>query len=120
MLVAAILHAAASCVLGPAIAAISLGLVGHAAIGERFGRNARFASIGAALPPRSWATFGYLLHAPGGFLRHRSAARPDPARAVAHRAAEIDPERAHGDLPRLVATGEPPVDLRSLLASAPC
>ena len=31
---------------GPCIAAISLGLVGYAAIGERLGRNARFASIG--------------------------------------------------------------------------
>jgi len=37
------LHAAASCILGPAIAAISLGLVGYAALGERIGRNARFA-----------------------------------------------------------------------------
>jgi len=37
VLSASILHAAASCVLGPAIAAISLGLVGHAAIGERLG-----------------------------------------------------------------------------------
>ena len=36
----------ASCVLGPAIAAISLGLVGPLAIGERLGRNARFASLG--------------------------------------------------------------------------
>ena len=44
VLAAAMLHALASCVLGPAIAAISLGLVGHAAIGERLGRNARFAS----------------------------------------------------------------------------
>src|SRR5258708_7116186 len=42
---AATLHAAASCVLGPAIAAISLGLVGPRAIGERLGRNARFASL---------------------------------------------------------------------------
>ena len=33
--------------LGPAIAAISLGLVGHAALAERLGRNQRFASIGA-------------------------------------------------------------------------
>ena len=33
VLSASILHAAASCVLGPAIAAISLGLVGHAANG---------------------------------------------------------------------------------------
>jgi predicted MFS family arabinose efflux permease len=39
-------HAAASCVLGPAIAVISLSLVGHAGLGERIGRNARFASIG--------------------------------------------------------------------------
>ena len=49
VLSAAIVHALASCVLGPAIAAISLGLVGHAAISERLGRNARFASIGNGL-----------------------------------------------------------------------
>src|SRR5262245_64047058 len=46
VLAAAVLHALASCVLGPAIAAISLGLVGHEGIGDRLGRNARFASIG--------------------------------------------------------------------------
>ena len=45
---ARVLHAAASCVLGPVIAAISLGLVGHAALGARLGRDARFASIGIA------------------------------------------------------------------------
>lgn len=44
--VAEILHGFASCVITPAIAAISLRLVGHAAFGERLGRNARFASIG--------------------------------------------------------------------------
>lgn len=43
---AQILHGVASCLLTPAIAAISLELVGHAALGERLGRNARFASIG--------------------------------------------------------------------------
>jgi len=32
--------------LGPAIAAISLGLVGHSSLPERLGRNQRFASIG--------------------------------------------------------------------------
>jgi predicted MFS family arabinose efflux permease len=46
VMAAATLHAAASCVLGPAIAAISLGLVGRLEIGERFGRNARYASLG--------------------------------------------------------------------------
>jgi MFS family permease len=34
-------------ILGPAIAAISLGLVGHTALAERLGRNQRFASAGA-------------------------------------------------------------------------
>jgi MFS family permease len=46
---ARVLHAAASCILGPTIAALSLGLVGHAALGERLGRNARLASIGAGV-----------------------------------------------------------------------
>jgi MFS family permease len=55
VLSAAVLHSAASCVLGPAIAAISLGLVGHAAIGEGFGRNARFARRSATdLRPPRW------------------------------------------------------------------
>jgi MFS family permease len=49
VLVAQILHGFASCVLTPAIAAISLHLAGHAALGERLGRNARFASIGNGL-----------------------------------------------------------------------
>src|SRR5215469_3435286 len=46
VIVAQALHAFSSCVLTPAIAAISLHLVGHAAFGERLGRNARYASIG--------------------------------------------------------------------------
>ena len=58
---AATLHAAASCVLGPCIVALSLGLVGHAAIGERLGRNARFASIGNGIAAAAMGAFGYLL-----------------------------------------------------------
>src|ERR1700748_1115271 len=49
VIIAQVLHAFASCVLTPAIAAISLHLVGYAALGERLGRNARFASIGNGL-----------------------------------------------------------------------
>src|SRR5580704_15381780 len=44
VLAGSVMHALASCVLGPAMVAISLGLVGPAAIGERLGRNARFAA----------------------------------------------------------------------------
>jgi MFS family permease len=40
------IQGAASSLMGPTIAAISLALVGRAVLGERLGRNARFASIG--------------------------------------------------------------------------
>jgi MFS family permease len=49
VLAAQALHAFASSMLTPAIAAISLHLVGHAGLGGRLGRNARFASIGNGL-----------------------------------------------------------------------
>ena len=65
---AATLHAAASCVLGPAIAAISLGLVGPFAIGERLGRNARYASLGNGVAAAVMGTCGYLLSSRSVFL----------------------------------------------------
>jgi MFS family permease len=46
---AKVLHALASCLLGPTIAAMSLGLVGHAFLSLRLGRNARFLSLGNAI-----------------------------------------------------------------------
>ena len=56
---ARVVHATASCILGPTIAALGLGLVGHAALGERLGRNARYASIGAESPRSPWARPGH-------------------------------------------------------------
>jgi MFS family permease len=41
--------------LGPAVPAISLGLVGHDALPMRLGRNQRFAAIGGLSPHCSWA-----------------------------------------------------------------
>jgi MFS family permease len=49
VMLAELLHGAASSLFNPAVAAISLRLVGYAALGERLGRNASFASIGSAL-----------------------------------------------------------------------
>ena len=46
---AEVLHGFASCMIGPAIAAVSLALVGRRGRGVRLGRNARFASIGSAV-----------------------------------------------------------------------
>src|SRR6516225_8850203 len=48
-------------VLGPAVAAISLGLVGHAALAERLGRNQRFASAGALIVTGLMGAIGYFL-----------------------------------------------------------
>jgi MFS family permease len=56
-----VLHAAASCVIGPVIAAISLGLAGHAALGARLGRNARFGSIGNGFGAAAMGLCGYLV-----------------------------------------------------------
>ncbi len=49
VLAAEVLHALASSVLTPAIAALSLLLAGRAALGERLGRNAAFAAVGSGL-----------------------------------------------------------------------
>jgi predicted MFS family arabinose efflux permease len=68
VLASRVLHAAASCVVGPAIVAISLGLVGHAALGERIGRNVRFMSIGAGLSAAAMGATGHLLSNQSVFL----------------------------------------------------
>jgi MFS family permease len=47
--------------LGLAIAAISLGLVGHAALGDRLGRNQRFASTGGVVAAGLMGLIAYFL-----------------------------------------------------------
>src|SRR3984893_4362694 len=47
--------------LGLAVTAISLGLVGHHALGERLGRNQRFASTGGVLATGLMGLIGYFL-----------------------------------------------------------
>ncbi|KAB1073408.1 MFS transporter [Methylobacterium planeticum] len=61
VLLAMAAHSAASCVLTPAIAAISIGLVGHARAGERLGRNASFQALGNALAAAGMGACGYYL-----------------------------------------------------------
>ena len=119
---AAILHAAASCVLGPAIAAISLGLVGPDKIGERLGRNARFASIGAGLSAGVMGACGYFFETRSVFIVTAALLIPTwwALRRIAPQ--EIDPEQAHGNVaaPRVTAprSAKDPsaLGLRSLLS----
>ncbi|MGH6674487.1 MAG: MFS transporter [Xanthobacteraceae bacterium] len=96
VLSASILHALASCVLGPAMVAISLGLVGHAAIGERLGRNARFASVGNGLAAAAMGACGYLLSARAVFVVTVLLLGPALIALRMISPTEIDPERAHG------------------------
>jgi MFS family permease len=65
---AAILQGAVGSVLGPSVAAISLGLVGHDALAERLGRNQRFASIGGLSAAAIMGAIGYLLSTRDIFL----------------------------------------------------
>jgi MFS family permease len=118
VLAAAVLHAAASCVLGPAIAAISLGLVGHEAIGERLGRNARFASIGNGFAAAAMGACGHFLSMRAVFFV--TTAFLGPAFLMLRRISprEIDPERAHGG-PRDRAAGKPAPEILALVRKRP-
>jgi predicted MFS family arabinose efflux permease len=111
VVIAATLHAAASCVLGPAIAAISLGLVGPFAIGERLGRNARYASLGNGVAAAVMGTCGYLLSSRSVFLVTFVLAIPTLLALARIREHEIDAARAHGT----VAREEPDANATSVL-----
>ena len=100
VLSAAVIQALASCVLGPAMVAISLGLVGHAAVSERLGRNARFASIGNGLAAAAMGACGYFLSARAVFVVTVLLLVPALLALRQIVPAEIDPERAHGATPR--------------------
>jgi MFS family permease len=93
---AAAFHAAASCVLGPAIAAISLGLVGPHAIGERLGRNARFASLGNGMAAAVMGTAGYFISSRSVFVVTFFLAIPTLMALSRIRESEVDVARAHG------------------------
>jgi MFS family permease len=106
---ARVLHATASCVLGPVVAALSLGLVGHAALGERLGRNARFASIGNGVAAAAMGACGYLVSNQAVFFLTAVLAAPAILALSRIRTSDIvRPEHVH-------AAGESP-GLRKILS----
>ena len=58
VIAAEVFHGFASCMLVPAMAAISFALVGRQNLGDRLGRNARWASIGSAVAAGLMGLFG--------------------------------------------------------------
>ena len=99
VLSAALLHAIASCVLGPCVAAISLGLVGHAGMARRLGRNARFASVGNGLAAAFMGAIGYAFSPHAVFIVTAVLLLPTLAALSRIQPVDIDPDRAHGETP---------------------
>ncbi len=80
---AELLHGFASCIITPAVAAISLRLVGHAAFADRLGRNARFAAIGSGTAAAAMGAIGTYISIQSVFLL--TAALAAPALFALHR-----------------------------------
>jgi MFS family permease len=98
VLAAKLVHVTSSAVLGPAIAAISLGLVGHAAIGPRLGRNTRFAAAGNGLAAAVMGAVGYFVSPQAVFFATAALAIPTVWALTHIRDSEIDPVWADGGI----------------------
>jgi MFS family permease len=98
--------------LGPAIAAVSLGLVGHSALAERLGRNQHFASAGTLAITAVMGAIGYFLSYQAIFLASAALALPLLAALSRLRPAEIDFGRACGQPDHHAPT--PPPRIRRL------
>jgi predicted MFS family arabinose efflux permease len=96
VLVSRILQAGASCVLGPAIAALSLGLVPRNRIGDRFGRNAAFASVGAGLAAAAMGACGYYISNQAVFFVTAALGVPALIALLQIRSDDVDVVRSHG------------------------
>jgi MFS family permease len=99
------LQAAASSVLGPAVAAISLGLVGRNALAGRLGRNARFASAGNGAAAVIMGAFGHFVSAQSVFFVTAAFTLPALASLFRIREAEVNPASAHGGEPEEKSAG---------------
>jgi MFS family permease len=100
--------------LGPAIAAISLGLVGHAALAERLGRNQRFASAGGVAATALMGAIGYAFSYQAIFLASAALAIPLLLALARIHAAEVHHGRACGQPDHHEPTPPSRVSRRSL------
>lgn len=99
VLLAQMLHVGASVIIAPALAAISLGLVGYGLIGERLGRNARFASSGSIFAGAFMGLVGQTISSQAVFLV--TAAMTIPAIVALRCISADDIRHGHrGDRPR--------------------
>jgi MFS family permease len=95
-LAAKVLHAIASCLAGPVLAAISLGLVGHTLLGTRLGRNARFLSLGNAIAAGLMGGVAHYYSNQAIFFLTAAFGVPALIALAQIRSADIDPDLARG------------------------
>jgi MFS family permease len=100
--------------LGPAIPAISLGLVGHAALAERLGRNQRFQSAGSLTAAGLIGVVGYVLSNRSIFFATAFLALPALVAVIRIRAAEIHFGRSVGAPDHHAAAAPPRARRRAL------
>jgi MFS family permease len=108
IMIAEILHGATAGLIGPAIAAISLGLVGRRAMAARVGRNYRFDATGNALTAAALGALAHYVSEPMIFYATAALTVPVFIALSCIRSDEIDyararnaadrraPRRAHG------------------------
>lgn len=95
---AKVLHALASCLLGPALASVSLGLVGYTLLSVRLGRNAQFLSLGNAIAAGGMGVFGYYLSNRAIFFLTAALCVPTFVALAQIRSRDIDPALARGGI----------------------
>jgi len=100
VIVAKILHAIASSLLGPSLVAISLGLVGYASFSGRLGRNVRFLSFGNAVAAGLAGIIAYYFSNQAIFFFTAALGIPTSIALSLIRSSEIDPELARGGIPK--------------------
>jgi MFS family permease len=116
---AEVLHGFASCMLVPAMAAISFALVSRADLGDRLGRNARWASIGSALTAALMGAFGEYLSLRSVFFLTAALAVPAliALHFIHHEMAPLaaKAQRLRKDVVKAAHGVEEPASLRDLM-----
>jgi MFS family permease len=114
VLAALVLQGLTGGLLGPAIAAISLGLVGHSSLAERLGLNQRFASAGVLATTAVMGAIGYFLSYQAIFLASAALALPSLAALSRIHETEIHFGRACGQPDHHAPTSPPRIRRSSL------
>jgi MFS family permease len=102
---ARILQAGASALLGPAVGAITLGLVGRRTLAARLGRNARFASAGNGVAAIVMGSLGHYLPPQAVFFVTAGFAIPALTALFQIREQDVNPAAAHGGIAKHEKSG---------------